>query len=191
MGDIMSNDFDMKIVGDVSFSSLGKEQNAQNDSNEYEKQKKSGNLIRAKTLGKKLAEDFIANCHSEELVVSEEESEQLNLQKILLLSFTVMAGLEQFCPNLTIANTARSVFFEELSRLDKVLFDKSSDTGAFSFYYLSFRRGNDIERRIGQTFAMLCLHDGDPIYQELGEAIYCWFFSNVEKQVKNAEFVEV
>ncbi len=186
----MSNDFDMKIVENGAFSVTDKGEVPQNDSGEYEKQKQSGNLLRATTLGKKLAEDFIANCHSEELMVSEADSEQLKTQKILLLSFTVIAGLEQFCPNATVANTARTVFFEELKRIDSDLSQKSSDNGAFSFYFLSFRRGNDIERRIGQTFAMLCLHDGDPIYQELGEAIYCWFFSNVEKQVKNAEFVE-
>jgi hypothetical protein len=31
---------------------------------------------------------------------------------------------------------------------------------------------------------MLCSHDGDPIYQELGEALYCWFYSVVERTVK-------
>ena len=186
----MSNDFDMKIVGENSLGQSNKDETLYSDTTEYEKEKQNGNLKRADTLGKKLAEDFIFNINSDSLMMSEEESEQLNLQKILLLSFTVMAGLEQYCPNITLANAARSKFFDELLRLDEKLAAKSSDTGAFSFYYLSFRRGNDIERRIGQTFAMLCLHDGDPIYQELGEAIYCWFFSNVEKQVQNVGFVE-
>ena len=179
----------MKIVGDKPSKSLERDTNLFVDSNEYEKEKKNGNLNRAKALGRKIAEDFIANCKKEETTVSEEESEQLKLQRILLLSFTVMAGLERFCPNMTLANATRSTFFDELHIMDEELFNKSSDTGAFSFYYLSFRRGNDVERRIGQTFAMLCLHDGDPIYQELGEALYCWFFSNIERQVKDAEFV--
>ena len=60
------------------------------------------------------------------------------------------------------------------------------DSGAFSFYYLAYRRGNEVDRRIGQTFAMLCAHDGDPIYQELGEAIYCWFISRVSKKLKES-----
>ncbi len=185
----MSNDFDMKIVGEVPVGESKKEASLYSDTTEYDTEKQNGNLKRAETLGKKLAEDFIFNINSDSLMLGEEESEQLNLQKILLLSFTVMAGLEKFCPNITLANAARSRFFDELLRLDENLAKKSSDTGAFSFYYLSFRRGNDIERRIGQTFAMLCLHDGDPIYQELGEAIYCWFFSNVERQVQNVGFV--
>ena len=42
----------------------------------------------------------------------------------------------------------------------------------------------DIERRMGQTFAMLCSHDGDPIYQELGEALYCWFSSVVKTEAE-------
>ena len=59
----------------------------------------------------------------------------------------------------------------------------------FSFYYLAFRRGNDVERRIGQTFAMLCSHDGDPIYQELGEALYCWFLSEVKASAKEQNII--
>lgn len=180
----------MKIAGDRPSETVSSQSSLFNDSNEYEKEKKNGNINRAKSLGEKIAEDFVRNCRKENFSVSEEEGPLLIQQRILLLSFTVMAGLEQFCPNMTLANTARSAFFDTLSTLDTELFDKSSDTGAFSFYYLSFRRGNEIERRVGQTFAMLCLHDGDPIYQELGEALYCWFFSNVENQVKNAGFVE-
>ena len=64
------------------------------------------------------------------------------------------------------------------------LYAGATDNGALSFYYLAFRRGNDSYRRIGQTFAMLCSHDGDPVYHELGEALYCWFSSVVKKQIE-------
>ena len=67
---------------------------------------------------------------------------------------------------------------------DADLYKTSADTGAFSFYYLAFRRGGEVDRRIGQTFAMLCSHDGDPIFQELGEALYCWFLSAVKNSAK-------
>ena len=65
----------------------------------------------------------------------------------------------------------------------------AEDNGAFSFYYLAYRRGSEVERRIGQTFAMLCSHDGDPIYQELGEALYCWFLSVVKEEAENLKII--
>lgn len=184
----MSQDFDIKIYGAPVKEELN-DTSLFSDEGEYNKEKSNGNIRRATVLGYSVAEEFVKVCRKDELTLSEEDNEQMSTQRILLLSFTVMAGFERFCPNMTLANTARSAFFDKLNQLDKEIFEKSSDTGAFSFYYLSFRRGNEIERRIGQTFAMLCLHDGDPIYQELGEALYCWFFSIVETQVKNAEFV--
>lgn len=79
---------------------------------------------------------------------------------------------------------AKNSFNNELESLAPTLYKGIGDSGAFSFYYLAYRRGNEVDRRIGQTFAMLCAHDGDPIYQELGEAIYCWFISRVSKKLK-------
>ena len=81
-------------------------------------------------------------------------------------------------------NTVSSGTQETTSEQESMTHNTSGDTGAFSFYYLAFRRGGEIDRRIGQTFAMLCSHDGDPIFQELGEALYCWFLSVVKTAAK-------
>lgn len=179
----------MKIVGDRPSDELFKKSELYGDIADYQKEKSNGNLERAKGLGAVLATEFVSVCRKDDLTLSQNDSESLMTQKILLLSFTVMAGLEQYCPNMALANTARTSFFDSLYDLDRDLFLKSSDTGAFSFYYLSFRRGTEVDRRVGQTFAMLCAHDGDPIYQELGEALYCWFSSVIQKKVKATEFV--
>lgn len=184
----MNQDNDMKIVGDRPSQDI-KNRELYGDASDYVREKANGNLQRAKNLGIDLADEFVAVCKKDDLTISQNDSEILLTQKVLLLSFTVMAGLEKFCANITIANAARTAFFDRLYELDKDLFDKSSDTGAFSFYYLSFRRGTEVDRRVGQTFAMLCSHDGDPIYQELGEALYCWFLSKVQKKTKAAEFL--
>ena len=186
----MFQDSDMKIVGEKPSSDVKKNIELYGDIVVYDKEKANGNIKKAKELGAVLATEFVSVCKKDELTISENDSESLITQKVLLLSFTVMAGLEEFCPNITIANAARSAFFDELHNLDEGLFEKSSDTGAFSFYYLSFRRGTEVDRRVGQTFAMLCSHDGDPIYQELGEALYCWFLSTVQKNVNQTEFVK-
>lgn len=180
----------MKIVGEKPSDDVQRNRELYGDITDYKKEKSNGNLERAKGLGAVLASEFVSVCQKDELTLSQNDSESLMTQKVLLLSFTVMAGLEQFCPNIALANAARTSFFDVLFELDRELFDKSSDTGAFSFYYLSFRRGTEVDRRVGQTFAMLCSHDGDPIYQELGEALYCWFSSVIQKKVNQAGFVE-
>lgn len=184
----LSQDKDMKIAGDSPSNDIEKNKNSFTDANEFEREKANGNIKLAKELGKSLAEEFVSVCRKDELTISENDSESLITQKVLLLSFTVMAGLEQFCPNIVVANEARTAFYDQLYFLDKEIFEKSSDTGAFSFYYLSFRRGTEVDRRIGQTFAMLCSHDGDPIYQELGEALYCWFLSVIQSKVSAIGF---
>lgn len=186
----MHDDNDMKIFGSNQPQNLGSNNELYGDDADYKKQKENGNIGKAKELGKILANEFVSVCRKDELTLSQNDSESLMTQKILLLSFTVMAGLEEFCDNIAIANTARTSFFDKLYELDKDLFVRSSDTGAFSFYYLSFRRGTEVDRRVGQTFAMLCSHDGDPIYQELGEALYCWFSSIIQKKVEKADFVK-
>lgn len=184
-----NHDHDIKIFGSNPMDNSNLNNELYGDDADYKKEKENGNLSRAKELGVILASEFVSVCRKDELTLSQNDSESLMTQKILLLSFTVMAGLEEFCPNLAIANTARTAFYDKLYELDNDLFVRSSDTGAFSFYYLSFRRGTEVDRRIGQTFAMLCSHDGDPIYQELGEALYCWFSSIIQKKVEKTDFV--
>ncbi len=179
----------MKIAGEHPLERKGSS-DLLTDSVEQETQKKNGNLDKAKLLGNNIAKEYIKVCHKDSITGADNESSELEVQKILLLSFTVMGGFEQFCPNMTLANAARASFFDKLHELDLELFEKSSDTGAFSFYYLCFRRGTEVDRRVGQTFAMLCSHDGDPIYQELGEALYCWFLSRIEKSVEAVQFVK-
>ena len=106
------------------------------------------------------------------------------IQRRLLLSFTATVGFEQFCRDDALCGIAQKSFIDTVKKTDPELYRSAGDTGAFSFYYLAYRRGSEIDRRIGQTFAMLCSHDGDPIYQELGEALYCWFLSAVRKSAK-------
>ena len=128
----------MKIAGEHPSETVKKASDLYGDALDYATEKANGNLERADGLGALLAAEFLSVCQKDELTLSQNDSESLMTQKILLLSFTVMAGLERFCPNMALANTARTAFFNRLFELDRGLFEKSSDTGAFSFYYLSF-----------------------------------------------------
>lgn len=168
----MFDDSDMKIVG-KSFSDGEKNiGNLQND-----------NLTPieincAKELGLIIAEKFLDE--SNVISSADNDDSQMLIQRKLLLSFTVSVALDEYCKNDSIAGIAEKSFLDKIKSVSHELYLSCCDTGAFSFYYLAYRRKDDIERRIGQTFAMLCSHDGDPIFQELGETLYCWFSSVVK-----------
>ncbi|MBP3692004.1 MAG: hypothetical protein J6I80_02025 [Clostridia bacterium] len=138
---------------------------------------------KAAELGKIIATEY-CNAGEQFLDATGDSADaELLLQRQLLLSFTVTVGFERFCSQ-AVAGYAQKSFLDELSKISHTLYQNSTDTGAFSFYYLAYRHYNEVERRMGQTFAMLCSHDGDPIYQELGEALYCWFSSLIEEKCK-------
>lgn len=174
---MLTDDLDVKIAGDKPSEDVRRNKitSVQNSSVSSEQ------IEGAKAVGKAVANSFIRDAQTE--VDEEFRDFDLILQRRLLLSFTATVGFEQYISDDTLVGIAQKSFLDTLGKYDAELYKTSSDTGAFSFYYLAFRRGSEVERRIGQTFAMLCLHDGDPIFQELGEALYCWFSSVVRKAV--------
>ena len=135
--------------------------------------------IAAKKWGREVAEKFIKDIADSQIGEREFNMEMLS-QRRILLSFAASVGFEIASSDDSIGGLAQKSFLDTLKVKDPKYYVTAADNGAFSFYYLAFRRGGDVERRIGQTFAMLCSHDGDPIYQELGEALYCWFLSVVK-----------
>ncbi|MBR4909759.1 MAG: hypothetical protein IKZ47_00345 [Clostridia bacterium] len=172
----VENDSDVKIAGDKPSRDIRKNIAASEEKNVSGEQRAA-----AKRVGAAVAEQFLKNAGE----LPEDNTDYgLLIQRRLLLSFSATAGFEQYITDDTLSGVAQKSFLDALKKAGDEIYKTSSDMGAFSFYYLAFRRGNDIERRIGQTFAMLCSHDGDPIYQELGEALYCWFNSVVRKAVK-------
>lgn len=175
----MCIDNDIKIAGDKPSLEIKKQKESQKTLSVD-----AGLKAKAMQIGKEVAQLFAEDAKSSDIGDMQNSSEELVMQRRLLLSFTATAGFEEYIKDDSLVGFAQKSFLDTLKKIDIALYKSSSDTGAFSFYYLAFRRGSETERRIGQTFAMLCSHDGDPIYQELGEALYCWFISEVKKTVK-------
>ena len=173
---ILYSDSDIKIAGNKPSREIDERRKKNSEQHVPEKDK----INNAKELGCRVAAEFIKDAKNSRLA-EEPEDFEMTVQRRLLLSFTATVGFEQYCSDDTLCGIAQKSFIDTLKKNDSELYKSSNDTGVFSFYYLAYRRGNEIDRRIGQTFAMLCSHDGDPVYQELGEALYCWFLSNVKK----------
>lgn len=179
---MLFDDSDMKIAG----SSSKENTTVKSDfAGEIISQK---DMDSAKKLGAKLTDGFLDAVNT---AFSEEKDDpQMLIQRQILLAFTVSVTLDEYCISDTLAGMAEKSFLDNLREKSAEICNNCSDTGAFSFYYLAYRRKTEVDRRIGQTFAMLCAHDGDSIYQELGEALYCWFTSVVKKEIKNAQLMK-
>lgn len=175
----MYSDSDIKIAGDKPSQEIKKRR----ESAVQPETLKKDDIKNAREWGAVIARKFIADAHDAAEGAEPDNSEMI-IQRLLLLSFTATVGFEQFCRDDALCGIAQKSFIDTVKKTDPELYRSAGDTGAFSFYYLAYRRGSEIDRRIGQTFAMLCSHDGDPIYQELGEALYCWFLSAVRKSAK-------
>ncbi len=172
----MSNlfdDKDIKIASDKPSLDIKKNLNSVSQSNVGTKTHKN-----AKEWGRAVALEFISDATQN--LADRETDFDMVIQRRLLLSFAATVGFEKFSSDDAVCGIAQKSFIDTLKKENDEIYKTSQDTGAFSFYYLAFRRGGDTERRIGQTFAMLCSHDGDGVYQELGEALYCWFLSVVK-----------
>lgn len=173
----MSFDEDIKIVSDKPSKDVKRDLEALVGQN-----KKDGEHLAAKQLGSAVARIFSSDAAN--FKYDDDGDYEMIVQRRLLLSFTATVGFERYLKDDTDVGFAQKAFLDYLKMNNPEIYRTSCDTGAFSFYYLAYRRGIEVERRIGQTFAMLCSHDGDNVYQELGEALYCWFSSVV---MENAE----
>ena len=183
----MYSDNDIKIAGDRP--SLDIKRNRETAASK-KSEPKSEDIKNARELGRIIAEKFIGDARTAEISDEGELSDfEMLIQRRLLLSFTATVGFEQYCADDSLAGIAQKSFIDTVKKTDLELYNSSSDTGAFSFYYVAYRRGSEIDRRMGQTFAMLCAHDGDPVYQELGEALYCWFISTVKKTAQKLNLI--
>lgn len=173
----VENDSDIKIAGDKPSRDIKNNTGAADERTVSKEQREA-----AKKVGAAVAGQFLKD--AQELPEGDNTDYNLLMQRRLLLSFSATAGFEQYIGDDVLSGVAQKSFLDTIRRAGEDIYKTSSDMGAFSFYYLAFRRGNDVERRMGQTFAMLCSHDGDPIFQELGEALYCWFTSVVKDAIK-------
>lgn len=178
----MREDIDIKIAGEKLVTQ------SNNSSDTPEIMPNASIIRRGTALGVTIAKEYLLAITDQGPGANDMSGEEdLLPQRRVLLSFAALSGFERFCDNNDYSSSAKSQFLAYIKNESSEAWRTATDNGALSFYYLAFRRGGEVERRIGQTFAMLCSHDGDPVYQELGEALYCWFTSVVKRKIEELE----
>ena len=181
-------DEDIKIASPDAIKALSHKRKTPKSplSEEYDRETSKGNTVKAQELGVGLAHDVVDNINRFALENEDSGNTEMATQRGILMVFAATVAVENDITSSVVAQAAKNEFNSELEKIAPELYKAVGDSGAFSFYYLAYRRGTEVDRRIGQTFAMLCSHDGDPIFHELGEAIYCWFLSKSVKKIKNS-----
>lgn len=184
-------DEDMKIATDKpsqdiqhSFLDAGQE-TAGNLIQEIQQEMQSGKLDSAKQLGANIS---AAVCSGD--IRPPEGYEDLWNNKVLeqsqlLLAFAVASGLDEVTQSELTARTALSTFYDSLKTACPSLYDCLNSSAAISMYYLAFRRGGNIDRNIGDTFAALCHQENNPRYCAMGKELYVHFLAMIHREASH------
>ncbi len=152
--------------------------------------RQNGNTNKARVMGKHLAKLFL-----DEVEKSEERDPALNTGEILqqigvLFLFSAETAFNVFFPSPTLAAIAITAMHDQLEDRKSKLYRDVYESSAYSFYYLSLRKAEaNVSQKIGESFAMLCQHDDDPLFIREGSSIYNKVLAEVENEVKRAKFV--
>lgn len=159
------------------------------------REKSSGNLERAKKLGAEIALDVLSQ-HPQgkfyflNLLGSFELTENLVLQCKLLRAFVVDHQITGNISSPVLSFTALNSYYDTLKGEAPVFYDSILNDRAFSYYFLAVRTEEEMNLRIGKTFAMLCDREEDYGYQKLGDTLYTRFSKAVKKFCDAADFCE-
>lgn len=169
------HDEDIKIASNRPSQDIRQESEQLALDKEYSHQKESGNLDLAENLGRVFARQ----------VCGFEVSGNCNGQDRVLFAFAAVSAIEAGMNRLC-GISALSGFYNYLMETDREFYDKLDK--AFSFYYLSLRKGLDVERKIGTNFAMLCENENNARFADRGAEMYREFLSGFAQKIDESEF---
>lgn len=159
---------------------------------EMKKHRTSGNILKAKQLGKHLAEIFIDEPHllsdleSEIGEIKRDEDDMYHVK--VLLIFTAEYCINHLLSATVLSNTAINAMYDTLMKKASQFYDRLDDAAEYSFYYLAVRKAVNIPENIGISFAMLCGEGKDTYYTNLGKRIFEVAQHEITKIIDNFEF---
>ena len=161
---------------------------------EMTKHRSNGNILKAKKLGKHLAEIFV----DEPSLISQLEGEVGKIEcdaenmyhmKVLLV-FTAEYCINHYLPATLLSNTAVNSLYDTVIKKAAEFYDRLDDAAEYSFYYLAVRKGIEIPQNIGVSFAMLCGEDKNEYYVNLGKRLFEVAEHEIQKIIDSYDFVK-
>lgn len=184
------DDSDIKIFEQKK--DTGSSEDVQRLAELLDRQRQSGNLEKAKVLGETLAllqpEDYRNVLDVDRLVQQHKLDASALYQIRVLIVFCAQMALYRFLPSSILIAQAVTTFYDTLAAREPAFYENISDGTAFSFYQLSVRQNRDVQKKIGSSFAMLCAQEENPLYQELGEAVYAGAYAFAQEVIAGVTF---
>lgn len=187
-----NDDFDIKIFSPIK-KSESEEPVAIID--EMKRQVLSGNLQKAKDLGKAIADFFPEAAQREELWnmakccnVSELDR-NIKDQAIILSVFTAEYFLNLYMPDSILSTSALTVLYDTLTADMPELYNHLLSSTAFSFYYMNVDRKAADPELIGKTFAMLCGDKNSEALRCYGKTVFETSLEHYKDLTASADFV--
>ncbi len=159
---------------------------------EMTKHRSNGNIMKAKQLGKHLAEIFV----DEPSLLSQLEAEVGEIQRDeddmyhikVLLIFTAEYCINHYLTATLLSNTAVNTLYDTVIKKAAAFYDRLDDAAEYSFYYLAVRKAVDISKNIGVSFAMLCGESKDEYYVNLGKRLFEVAEHEIKKIINSYNF---
>ncbi len=151
--------------------------------------KDNGNADKARVLGASVVREMITGDTNAKFGVKDDGLYPYQPQIRLLMTFAAVTGLQTDLPDDVLSRTALNAFYDTLKKAFPAFYEDIDESGAFTFFYLAYRRGGDVERNMGRAFAALCGADGDEVFAELGETLYSQGRMLVKKQAEETDFL--
>ncbi len=161
---------------------------------EMTKHRSNGNILKAKQLGKHLAEIFVDEpslLSQLEGEIGKIECDDDNMYHIkVLLIFTAEYCINHYLPATLLSNTAVNSLYDTVIKKAAEFYDRLDDAAEYSFYYLAVRKGVEISKNIGISFAMLCGEDKNEYYTNLGKRLFEVAEHEIQKIINGYQFVK-
>lgn len=181
------DDSDMKIAGREPKVDAGDA--AVTEANDLKIQRENGNIEKANRLGSELCGKFLDKDGISAFGSDKAEPAVLTTQRRLLLAFAVDTTVENTVKSSILRDVIIKSFYDNLKNVLPSFYEDLNKSGSFSFYTLCVRRGVDIEKYVGETFAMLAGKEGDKLMAEFGKALYLEFIDVIMKTVNSYNFI--
>ena len=185
-------DADMKIAPESFSRSPVNEVSAQDEAEDYLRQKSAGNICLARKLGERYAGLLMAEVTENFDPWPTDLSQELRAHhRLLLLTYVVNRVVALLSPNSILAQTTLNVFYstldEKAPQLDKYI----RDMGSYSLYVLCERSHNRTEDDIGEIYAGLCADKDNPSLIDEGNRCYRKYYAACQELHHQTRYTQV
>lgn len=187
----IQSDADMKIFGQEN--AVSENEKADSDMlrqlEALDHHRQNGNVQKARNLGRRLAEIVLDEETKAEIGDTDFAEGKLLVKTGVLALFSTEAALNFYLPSAQLSTIAITEMHRLLAKTGSPLYEKIMESPAYSFYYLSIRKGgDDVSTEIGKAFAMNCRHEDEEKYIAEGKYIYERVQKEVLHQIDKFEF---